>query len=80
MASIGRRIEKSVCKGVVLTDSCEFEAVEFILYGDYTPERATRKLRRDYRDNTITINEVVHQSAYHKMPIEKFELESERID
>lgn len=80
MASIGRRIKTTECNGQRLNASGEFENFTVTLFGSYTPERATRRLRRECHDASITINQVKETSTYHKMSIEKFIEESERID
>ena len=80
MASIGRRIKITECNGQRVNEAGEFEDFHVTLFGSYTPERATRRLRREYHDTSITINQVEESSAYHKMDIEKFIAESERVD
>ena len=72
MKSIGRRITITQCHGQRLTGTGEFCDFFATLIGDYTPERATRALRREFKDSSITINAVERESAYYKMRLDEF--------
>lgn len=68
---IGRTIALSRCSGQMLKDG-EFFDVHEELPGRFTPERATRKLRRELGDDTVTINHVEIEAHYYSMPLEDF--------
>lgn len=68
---VGRTIALSKCSGQMLKDGEFFDVYEELI-GRYTPERATRKLRRELGDETITINHVETETHYYSMPIEDF--------
>lgn len=68
---IGRTIALSRCSGQMLKDGEFFDVYEE-LPGRFTPERATRKLRRELNDESITINHVEIETHYYSMPIEDF--------
>lgn len=80
MKSIGRRIVTTCCHGQMLDNNGEFSDFTAQLVGDYSPERATRALRREYKDSTITINNVDKTSAYYKMRLDEFMRAAKRID
>lgn len=67
---IKRRVYYSICNGQILNGN-EFQDYEAILYGVYTPERATNYLRRK-ENNSITINNVEVYSEFRAMQIECF--------
>lgn len=73
---IGRTIALSRCSGQMLKDGEFFDVYEE-LPGRYTPERATRKLRRELGDVTITINHVETETHYYSMPLEDFMIHAE---
>lgn len=73
---IGRTIALSRCSGQMLKDGEFFDVYEE-LPGRYTPERATRKLRRELGDETITINHVETETHYYSMPLEDFMIHAE---
>lgn len=73
---IGRTIALSRCSGQMLKDGEFFDVCEE-LPGRYTPERATRKLRRELGDETITINHVETETHYYSMPLEDFMIHAE---
>lgn len=68
---IGRTIALSRCSGQMVHDGEFFDVCEE-LPGRYTPERATRKLRRELGDESITINHVEIESHYYSMKLEDF--------
>lgn len=72
MKSIGRRIATTRCHGQILDTNGEFSDFTAQLVGDYSAERATRALRREYKDSTITINNVEKTSTYYKMRLDEF--------
>ena len=73
---IGRTIALSRCSWQMLKDGEFFDVYEE-LPGRYTPERATRKLRRELGDETITINHVETETHYYSMPLEDFMIHAE---
>ena len=73
---IGRTIALSRCSGQMLADGEFFDVYEE-LPGYFTPERATRKLRRELGDETITINNVEIETHYYSMPLEDFMIHAE---
>lgn len=73
---IGRTIAFSRCSGQMLKDGEFFDVYEE-LPGRYTPERATRKLRRELGNETITINHVETETHYYSMPLEDFMIHAE---
>lgn len=68
---IGRTIALSRCSGQMVCDGEFFDVYEE-LPGRFTPERATRKLRRELNDESITINHVEIESHYYSMTLEEF--------
>ena len=68
---IGRTIALSRCSGQMLKDGEFFDVYEE-LPGRFTPERATRKLRRELGDDTVTINHVEIETHYYSMTLEDF--------
>lgn len=68
---IGRTIALSRCSGQMLKDGEFFDVYEE-LPGRFTPERATRKLRRELNDESITINHVEIELHYYSMSLEEF--------
>lgn len=68
---IGRTIALSRCSGKMLKDGEFFDVYEE-LPGRFTPERATRKLRRELGDETITINHIEIEKHYYSMTLEDF--------
>lgn len=78
-ASIGRSIVTSHCYGqCVNPDTGEFEDYSEDLRGCYTPERATRQIRKLTQDKTVTINRVEQEKNYYKQDIETFIKHAER--
>lgn len=69
--SIGRTITQTHCKGVRLTDK-GFVPFEDTLYGDYTPQRASKKLRTERGDQTIAIEKCETRKIYCKMSVDNF--------
>lgn len=68
---VGRTIALSRCSGQMLKDGEFFDVYEE-LPGRFTPERATRKLRRELGDDTIVINHVEVETHYYSMTLEDF--------
>lgn len=68
---IGRTVALSRCYGQMVVNGEFFDVYEEIP-GNYTPERATRKLRRELDDETITINHVEIEKHYYSMTLEDF--------
>lgn len=68
---IGRTIALSRCSGQMVHGGEFFDVYEE-LPGRFTPERATRKLRRELNDESITINHVEIESHYYSMTLEEF--------
>lgn len=77
MATANRRyIKRSVtvshCVGQCVNGFGEFVDYDSDLTGSYTPDRATRVLRRLTGDQSITIVDVVQETARYSMSIEDF--------
>ena len=68
---IGRTIALSRCSGQKVHDGEFFDVYEELPWR-FTPERATRKLRRELNDESITINHVEIESHYYSMTLEEF--------
>lgn len=69
--TIGRTLTLSFCVGVNIIEG-EIRDFYEVLPGDYTPERATKKLRRLNEDQSITINEVRTETGYFVMDLLEF--------
>ncbi len=69
---VGRTVSVSHCNGQMLNENNEFVDVSGDLFGNFTPERATRKFRRDFDNQSITINNVEIERHYYSMTIEDF--------
>lgn len=81
MASIYRTYTLSACNGQrINSESGEFEDFTDVLVGDYTPPRASRALRRKYKDETITINNIEKETAKYKMDALDFMAHATRIE
>lgn len=77
---VRRTVTLSACIGQRLSELGEFEDYQDILIGDYTPEKATRTLRRIHSDQTITIVRVEQETGTYEMKIEDFIETANRID
>lgn len=68
---IRRKITVSKCNGQYYKDN---EAYDFYaeLYGKYSIERATNKLRKEFDDYTILITNVEYEELICEMPIDEF--------
>lgn len=69
---IMRSITFSACLGKRVNEAGEFENYSCVLTGEYTPERATRTLRRLESDQSITIVNVDYDTKKYVMDIEDF--------
>lgn len=72
---VGRTVTISHCNGQAINKDRgdpEFVDFDFSVYGMYTPERATRYARRAFKDNSIIIFNVEHETGYYQMPLEEF--------
>lgn len=76
---IGRRVVLSYCNGQRAAANGELSDFSEILIGDFSPERATRKLRKALCDSTITIFNVETKSDYYRMPLWDFIRQAETI-
>lgn len=77
---IKRSVTLSACTGQRVGELGDFEDYCDILVGEYTPERATRVLRRLHNDQTITILNVEHETGKYVMSIEDFIAYAKRED
>lgn len=77
---IKRSVTLSACTGQRIGELGEFEDYCDVLVGDYTPERATRVLRRLHGDQSITILNVEKETAKYAMTIEDFISNAQRED
>lgn len=77
---IKRSVTLSACTGQRIGELGEFEDYCDVLVGDYTPERATRVLRRLHEDQSITILNVEKETAKYSMTIEDFISNAQRED
>lgn len=79
---IGRNVTVTHCNGQRLnqTENNETEFVDFSfdIYGCYTPQRATKFARRKFGDNSIVINNVLHETNYYAMELTTFLKYAER--
>lgn len=69
---IGRRVVLSYCNGQRAAENGEYVDFSEVLIGDFTPDRATRKLRKALCDSSITIWNVETKSDYYRMPLWDF--------
>lgn len=70
--TIKRSVTITACNGQRVGSTGEFEDYTDVLVGGYTPERATRVLRRLHHDQTITIVNVEQETAKYSISIEDF--------
>lgn len=69
---IGRRVSLSWCVGTRKPPNGEREEFTAVLVGEFTPERATRKLSKGMHDPSIVIDSVEFESNYYRMDLYKF--------
>ena len=78
--SIGRKIVTTKCNGQRLNkDTKELEDFSYDLDGFFTLDGATKRLRRNLGDESITIFNTQYEEHYYKMDLGKFIANSERI-
>lgn len=78
---IKRSVTLSACEGQRVNPATgEFEVYSDVLVGSYTPERATRVIRRLTGDQSVTVTHVEQETALYSMPIEKFIAAATRED
>lgn len=75
---IGRTITLTDCEGVTIRNG-SVEAIAETLVGDYSPERATRKLRKALKDPNVTISKTDKKTNYYKMDVLEFVRRAERL-
>ena len=75
---IGRTITLTSCEGVTIRNG-SVESITETLVGDYSPERATRKLRKALNDPNVTISKVKKETNYYKMDVLEFVRRAERL-
>ena len=79
---IGRNVTVSHCYGqrFIANGSDPPEAVDFCFdaFGVYTEPRATRFARSIFKDRTIVINKVEHETEYLSMELSKYYQLAER--
>lgn len=68
---IGRTLTLSHCLGIEVLGG-QIEEYYRLLVGDYTPEKATRKLRKMECNESITIKTVEHETGYFTMDVYEF--------
>ncbi len=73
MRNIGRSFSVSKCEGQRYNyETQEIEDFYVELYGNFTPQRATNKLRKEYKDKTIQIFYVEQDKHYYTMTFDDF--------
>lgn len=78
---IYRNIVHTSCNGQhVNQETGEFEDYCEVLTGDYTPQRATRVLRRRTGDDSITINSTEKETSKYRMTVDVFMQHAEMVD
>lgn len=76
--TVERTVTVTHCHGQYLVNG-EFWDFAAYLDGDYTLARAQARLRRDLKDQTITINKIEKETARYRMPLAQFISQSEKI-
>lgn len=73
-AKIGRNVVITYANGVRVNRPIDDQFVDckFRILGKYSPDRATRYLRRLTGDRTITINTCDYTCDYYQMPLAQF--------
>lgn len=79
MINVRRTLVLTACNGQHLVNG-EFHDYTNVLVGKYDTARATRTLRRRTGDQSITINNVEHETGTYIMDVYKFMAHAERID
>lgn len=70
---IYRTVEHTVCYCVFVTDDAEIaECVEYLQGHVKTPEAATRRLRKKFDDQSITVRKIEYRKTQHRMSVDKF--------
>lgn len=69
---IGRRVSLSKCMGTHKPPGGTRERFTMVLVGEFTPERAERKLQRVLHDPSIVIDSVEIESHYYRMDLYRF--------
>lgn len=71
--NIYRTVEHTICYCICLTDHAEVtEFIEYIQGHVKSPEAATKRLRKKYGDQTITVRKIEYRKTRHRMSIDKF--------
>lgn len=69
--SVSRTVVVTRCHGQCVCDG-EFYDLSAEMPGRYTLARAQAKLRREFGDLSITLNNVEYDEAYYTMPLDQF--------
>lgn len=69
--SVSRTVIVTHCHGQRVRDG-EFHDFSAEMPGCYTLMRAQAKLRRDFGDSSIALNNVEYDEAYYTMPLDQF--------
>lgn len=70
---IYRTVEYTVCHCVFVTNDAEIaECVEYVQGHVKTPEAATRRLRKKFHDQSITVRKIEYRKTQYRMSIDKF--------
>ena len=75
--TVERTVTVTHCHGQYLVNG-EFYDFSADLDGDYTLARAQARLRRDFEDLTITINNIEKETARYRMPLYQFINQAEK--
>lgn len=68
---VSRTVIVTHCRGQCVSDG-EFHDFSAKMPGCYTLVRAQAKLRRDFGDPSIALNNVEYDEAYYTMPLDQF--------
>lgn len=78
---INKKVTCSACTGVrVNPETNEFEDYTCVLLGKFNPVTASKRLRREEGDSSITINYVEEDTHTYRMPIMKFIADAEIVE
>ena len=73
MNYVSKKITCTACSGVrVNPETHEFEDFFEIMVGRFTPTQASRRLRREHSDTTITIRTCELETDVYRMPTLRF--------
>ena len=72
MSFVNRTVKLSKCYGQQVTEYGDFADFYSELEGFYSPQKATRKLRRMFGNQSITINRVEHYECAYRMGTPEF--------